>query len=368
VKVETREECSEALALMANVLREGEAFEAEYPLVFGAGSKGRVIVVEEEGVVRSTCAVLIRELITPNASLRVGMIGSVSTDPDHRGRGLATSAIEAAEEYFTEQGCIFSLLWADSEEFYLKRGYQRIGSEIDFAIGLEQLKSLPSCENVRIFTEDDLQQVHSLYTRHPERVGRQVSETASLLGTPGMEVLVNEDAGQIVAYACVGRGGDMANVIHEWGGEPKSLGACIHAHMKRRAMKGDSSDLYLIAPSSAVDLRDYLSAVGATSAPGVLGLGKLLDLNRLAELYSWFLGPDGGVRVDQRPSEVSPDGEAGLRIEGPTTALLLSANDAFRALFSPACDNTDLDFLRKELGLELEGLPITPFVWGLDSI
>lgn len=368
MKLEARVECDKALALMSSVMRGGEAVDADYPLVFGAHGTGRIIVAEEDGEVRSTCAVLVRDLITPNANLRVGMIGSVSTDPDHRGRGLATSTLKAAEEYCLEQGCLFTLLWADSEEFYLKRGYQRIGSEVDFAIGSEQLKKLPSCDGVRLMSADDVQQIHSLYIRHPERVERTHEETAALLETPGMEVLVNEDSGQIHAYTCLGRGGDMGNVVHEWGGVANSVGGCINAHLKRQALKGQLGDLYLIAPPSAVELHEYLIEMGVASAPGVLGMGKLLDLKRLEELYSWFLGPDGDVRVDHRPSELSADGEPGLRIQGPNSALLLSADDAFRALFSPACDCTELDFIRSELGLELEGLPIAPFAWGLDSI
>ncbi len=349
-------------------MRAGAPLDAEYPLVFGSEAPGRIVVVEEEGEVRSTCAVLVRDLVTPRASLRVGMIGSVSTDPDFRGRGLATKALLAAEELLKQEGCLFSLLWADSEEFYLKRGYQRIGSEIDFAIGAEHLKQLPMSAGVRIYEPEDARQVHSLYVRHPERVERSQSETASLLTTPGMEVLVNEDSGQIHAYTCLGRGGDMGNVIHEWGGTPESVGACIHAHMKRRALKGESGDLYFIAPASAVELSEYLTNLGAASAPGVLGMGKLLDLHKMIELYSWFMGPDGGVRVDERPSKLSKDGEPGLRIQGPNMALLLSANDAFRALFSPAGDRSELNYLQRALGLDLEGMPMTPFVWGLDSI
>lgn len=353
---------------MSNVMRSGEPVDVEYPLVFGPHGSGRVIVVEEQGEVLSTCAVLVRELVTPNANIRVGMIGSVSTDPEHRGRGLATSALKAAEEYCLQDGCLFTLLWADSEEFYLKRGYQRIGSEVDFAIGSEQLQKLPSCDGVRLFTADDVQQVHSLYIRHPERVERTPEETAALLDTPGMEVLVNEDSGQIHAYTCLGRGGDMGNVIHEWGGAADSVAGCMNAHLKRQALKGQSGDLYLITPPSAIEMHECLTAVGALSSPGVLGMGKLLDLSCLVELYSWFLGPDGDVRVDERASELSPTGEAGLRIQGPEKALLLSADDAFRTLFSPASDDAELNALRTELGLELEGLPITPFVWGLDSI
>ena len=353
---------------MATVLREGKSVEAEYPLVFGDGACGRVVVVEEEGEVRSTCAILPRTLIMPHASIRVGMIGSVSTDSKFRGRGLATRLLERAEDELRAEGCLFSLLWADSEGFYAKRGYQRIGSEMDFVIGESVLNKLPSNDGVRLFEEQDFAQIHGLYTRHPEHVERTSTETKAMLDSPGMEVLVQEKGDQIVAYTCLGRGDDMSNVVHEWAGVMDAVGSCIHAHMQRRALQGLPRELYLIAPTSASDFHKYLSKLGAKSAPGVLGMGKLLDLERLVELYAWFLGPDGRVRVDQRPAKLSPDGLPGLRIQGPNMALLLSADDAFRALLCPAGEQQELDYLKRALGLKLKGLPLTPFVWGLDSI
>lgn len=368
MNVETRVDCEQATALMAAVLRNGESVEAEYPLVFGGEAQGRVVVVEEDGEVRSTCAILCRTLVTPKATFKVGMIGSVSTDPEYRGRGLATQLLEKAEEELRLEGCLFSLLWADSEEFYLKRGYQRMGSEVDFVVGAAQLKKLPPADNVRLLEEDDLDQVHGLYARHAEHVERTLHETRAMLDSPGMEVLVHSESDQVTAYACLGRGGDMANVVHEWGGSPEAVAACVHAHLKRRALQGAGSEIYVISPASAVEFHKYFAKLGCASVEGVLGMGKLLDLDKLVELYSWFLGPDGRVRVDQRPAKMSPDGMAGLRVQGPNMALLLSADDAFRALLGPSNDRTDLDYLERALGLRLEALPLTPFVWGLDSI
>ena len=375
MKVKTREECGQASALMASVLRPSAlvdgvdaSFESEYPLVFGEDAPGRIVVVEEEGGVRSTCAILARDLVTPDARIRIGMIGSVSTDSEYRGRGLASRVLEAAEQQLREEGCLFSLLWADEEEFYQKRGYQRIGTEVDFVMLPEQIKQHSVSEQVRILEPGDGSYVHGLYARHPERVERTLRETEALLETPGMEVLVCENAGQVVAYTCLGRGGDMSNVIHEWGGSAEHVIACIQAHMKRRAMKGEVGELYLIVPPSAEELCTQLTSLGCQSAPGVLGMGKLLDLNKLVELYSWFVGPDGGVRVDQRPARHSSSGMPGIRIQGPSMALLLGGEDAFRTMFGPASDRKDLEYLQRALGLDLERIPIKPFVWGLDSI
>ena len=368
MNVETRVDCEHATALMAAVLRGGESVEPEYPLVFGPDGPGRVVVLEEDGEVRSTCAILVRTLVTPMATLRVGMIGSVSTAEEHRGRGYATRLLEQAEEELRREGCLFTMLWADSEDFYVRRGYQRIGSEVDIVVGAEQLKKLPPADNVRLLEEDDLDHLYVLYSRHTERVERSSHEMRAMFDAPGMETLVHCESDQVTAYACLGRGGDMQNVIHEWGGSPEGVAACVHAHLKRRALQGGGTELYVISPASAAEFHRYFAKLGCASATGILGMGKLLDLQRLVELYSWFLGPDGQVRVDERPAKLSASGQAGLRIQGPNMALLLAAEDAFRTLLSPACSRTDLDYLERALGLKLDALPLTPFIWGLDSI
>lgn len=368
MNVEVREFSDSATHLMEQVLRKGASITEEYPLVFTEEMPGRIVAIEEDGEVRSTCAILVRELVTPNASIRVGMIGSVSTAPEHRGQGFATRVLEAAEDELRGEGCLFSMLWADEAAFYEKRGYQQIGTEVDFVIGNKCMKKFPSSDEVRPLDEKDLMAIHGLYARHPERVHRSAQETEALMRLPGMEVLVKENAGQVVAYSCSGRGQDMKGVVHEWAGAPDAVAACLHAHLKRRAMKGENSDLFVISPPSALGLKKLLSKLGAKSATGVLGMGKLLNLTKLVDLYAWFLGPDGNVRVDQRPAQLREGGEPGMRIQGPNMALLFEAEQAFRILFSPRSDSTDIKYLQRALGVKLDALPLTPFVWGLDSI
>ena len=59
---------------------------AESPLVFGQGGTGGVIAVGERSAdPRSACSILVRELLTPQGSVRVGLIGSVATDPAWQG-------------------------------------------------------------------------------------------------------------------------------------------------------------------------------------------------------------------------------------------------------------------------------------------
>ena len=126
--------------------------------------------------------------------------------------------------------------------------------------------------------------------------------------------------------------------------------------------------MYVIAPTSAVALKKHLCKLGAKCEVGVLGMAKLLDLERLKGLLAWFVGPDGDVRVDQRPACLAANGQPGLRVQGPNMALLFQAEEAFRILFAPRADRKDVQYLERALGVKLTDLPLSPFVWGLDSI
>jgi len=68
------ERSAAAEGLMRAVLRDGRDLRPEYPLVFQDGFDGRVVIAhEDEGAVRSTCATLVRDLVTPRATLRIGL-------------------------------------------------------------------------------------------------------------------------------------------------------------------------------------------------------------------------------------------------------------------------------------------------------
>src|SRR2546422_286103 len=73
---------------------------------------------------------------------------------------------------------------------------------------------LPRSDGARPLVLRDVPAVHALYRRHTTRVERSAAETAALLDCPRMSCLVRQRAGQVVAYACMGRGRDLADVIH----------------------------------------------------------------------------------------------------------------------------------------------------------
>ncbi|MEY2784724.1 MAG: hypothetical protein RL277_928 [Planctomycetota bacterium] len=270
-------ESRSARALMGRVLRDGRDLGSEYPLVFGPLSAGTIVIEEQDGAVRSTCAILPRTLVAGRERIRIGMIGSVATDPHWRNRGLAGRVLQAAERELVKAGAVIGVLWADDAAFYERRGWHVFGCEVDAALPPTIQRALPAPKGVRPLQPHDVPSVHELYCRHTSRVERSEEETRALLACPGMEVLVCEDGEGIQAYACLGRGGDMENVVHEWGGQSKAVGMILRRLIELRHTCGIEDDLFVMMPSSADSLIRLLFDAGATLSKGVLGMAKVLD-------------------------------------------------------------------------------------------
>ncbi|MCP3914845.1 MAG: GNAT family N-acetyltransferase [bacterium] len=343
--------------LMRSVLREGEEIADEYPLVFDDRFDGRIVTARDDEELLSTCAFLVRELVIGPSRVRVGLIGSVATDPEHRRQGHGSQVLLKAEEELARRGCVFSLLWADEPQYYAGRGYVPIGAELNYVIHPEQASLLPDCDSARLAQPDDIERIHALYLAHSARVERSFDETRALLAGPGIETLVTERAGRAVAYSCLGRGGDLQTVVHEWGGDAEDVLALVHAHLDRQSVR---RPLFMLVPAQAREVREYFELVGIRGAVGVLGMGKLLDVDRAGEILT----------------EVAPQctvlalaaSEPALRVSGPSGQIDLDGPNLLLTLFAPKLDRGVVDVVESQTGLELGALPLAPFVWGLDSI
>jgi GNAT superfamily N-acetyltransferase len=356
-------------ALMARVLRDGSSIAPEYPLVFRPEFPGRLLGLGEGEDVHSACGFLVRDLVVPSVgSVRCGLIGSVATAPERRSQGLATRLLLAAEERLRAEGCVFSLLWAEDPAFYLERGYGPVGSEYDFVLPHELAPLLPEPSGVRAMTEADFPAVHVLYERHPVRVERSAEETAALLTCPEMTRIVREKGGELVAYACLGRGHDLMDAIHEWGGAADDVLALLRAHLEQRfgayvaeEAPEEPRHLFLMAPPSATDLYLRLAGMGVPSNRGMLGLGKILDRDAAVRLLDRVLAERG-------TAELVEDGERCYRVRGPEHEGRLDDEGLVALLFGVSDIRKDVAAFLADFGLEGAPLPIEPFVWGLDSI
>jgi GNAT superfamily N-acetyltransferase len=327
---------------MGRVLRDGRDLGSEYPLVFGPLAAGTIVIEELDGAVRSTCAILPRTLVAGRERIRIGMIGSVATDPHWRNRGLAGRVLQAAERELVKAGAVIGVLWADDAAFYERRGWHVFGCEVDACLPLTIQRALPAPRGVRPLQPHDVPSVHELYCQHASRVERSEEEARALLACPGMEVLVCEGDGGLQAYACLGRGGDMENVVHEWGGQAKAVAMILRRLLELRHTCGIEEELYVMMPSSADALIRLLFDAGAALSKGVLGMAKVLDEPAAQSALAGSLGCAESVS--------------------------LQGKDLLDAWLPARGETQQRTQLASSMGLALTKPAPPAFIWGLDSI
>jgi GNAT superfamily N-acetyltransferase len=357
-----RQHCDAARGLMERVLRAGAPIAPEYPLVFGGAPSAAFVVDENGGEALAACALLERDLIIRGRTIRAGLIGSVATEPGSRRQGRGAAVLAAAEAELARRGALLAILWGDDSDFYQKRGWRSIGWEIDFAIPAECAARLPESAGVRARTPEDDGQIHELYERHPERVQRTPSETLALLSCPDMEVLVAERWGRIAGYICVGRGADLRNVVHEWAGDAQALLMLLRESFALRKARGIDESLYLIAPPSAVDVAERLAGAGAQMSQGVVGMGKILRPLEAGQLAAELLDRRGAVSCK------GADANGTVHFRGPKGQASCTREGLLELLFAARAERTGVERIGAQLGVPGVELPLTPFLWGLDSI
>lgn len=364
-----RDRVREARALMERVLRGGASLSGEYPLLFGERAAGELAGLEEQDEVRAACGLLVRELVSGRERLRVGLIGSVCTHEAHRGRGLGRRLLERAEARLAELGCTLAWLWADEPGFYEHLGWRSAGCEVVFALDAKALAGIPADPrahlraHLRAVAPDDFAALHRLYEAHATRVDRTLGETRALLAGPGIATLVLERGRDVVAYACVGRGADLAGCVHEWAGAPDDVLALVREHAARARR---ATALYLMTPSDAHALHARLAELGVAGHAGVLGMVKLLDPAAATD----FVRRAARGRVTAGLGARRDDAVTHLdaHFSGPRGELSFAPHELLDLLVPARNARSAIEALERATGTDLPTLPLPLYLWGLDSI
>ncbi len=345
-----------AFDLIQQVFGPQRDFASEYPLVFDPSFHGSLIGLEAEDEIVSACAILPRDLVLNGWLMRVGMIGTVATAEEQRGKGYAGQLLREAEKNLFCEGAVLSILWADDAAFYEKKGYIPIGCEVDYALSITDAVKLPTSEGVRWMETRDHAAMHALYVRHSHRVDRTLAETSTLLHGPEISGLVREENGEVVGYALMGRGQDLQGVVHEWAGSSTHVLACLRAYLDNLSEGSDS--IFLMCPVTAVDLRKDLLDLEIPAIEGVLAMARVLDMQAMAKIYQRFGDPRLRTAAD----------EEALRLTGPKGSIVLDRRQALLGTCPPQGNRSLLEVIEKETGIRFDGMPLSPFIWGLDSI
>lgn len=269
------------------------AIEQEYPIVLAAGGRAFSFCQDHLGKICSHANLWPRKVIDLKGKeiCSIGLVGNVATDPDFRGHGHMRNLLGEIEKIASDLDLCALVLWSDLSPFYHKLGYRSLGKE--YRILFEKSRrSHPSKDELLHLTNParDLQPsiikaMFELRPAVPLTLARDQDEFMRLLSIPWLEVFLLLRDKRPVAYALLGKGYDMAGVVHEWGaGNFEDLSSLLDAVC--RALEQD--EVLLLAP--AKDSPQWFSKYPREEVP--MALVKILQPKmekELEELFVWGL-------------------------------------------------------------------------------
>lgn len=244
-----------------------------WPQLYRSDGGGRFFVATDGERLLSHCAFRTVELHGAHGRTPIHLLGSVATDPDLRGQGLA-SAVLASALAVADATARHTLLWAERPELYARKGFAP--GRPERGLTLLRRPRRPIDGLVRPATIADHAAMHALHGAKPLRVERSPAAMSGLLTTPGLSTLVLERDGAVVAYACTGKGADLHGFWHELGGSDQDLAELLPAALHALG----EIEMQLLLPPYRPALPTLLGAMVADEVqvpgPMVRSLGKPL--------------------------------------------------------------------------------------------
>ena len=331
---------------------------SEYPTALSANNIHNMSIIVEDEKILSHAVLKPMIVKTPHCIFKVGGIGSVVTDPNHRQKGLSSKNVENCMLLAKQQECDMTILWTDQFDFYRRFGFELAGIEQtyvlenNFPIKNNKLKFLSN-------TKVDPAALLKLYSQHTVQTLRTVDDVRNFLKIPNSHLYTAwNEYNQLVAYAVIGKGIDLTNYVHEWAGSVDSL-LDLFSFMQQK----HDQPLTIMVPAHSVNLKKQLEAVCTVSHLGFLGMIKFVNLENILNKVKKAFRAEGFEQI-----VLEKQGEQIVFGYGTDLYTMKNESDLTRLLFGPL-KPADLDFVKPETQKILSVLlPLPLWVWGWDSI
>jgi N-acetylglutamate synthase-like GNAT family acetyltransferase len=323
----------------------------EYPTAFNLSNLNNIRVVFDENEVVSHAIMKPLIVKTPLLDLKVGVIGSVVTATSHRQQGLSRQILEDCLQNASLQNCDLALLWTDIPDFYRKLGFEFVGTELQFLI--DRQLCVTQATALRFVTGPQVSPdaVYNLYRKHTVHTHRSIEDFRRLLNIPNSKIYTAWSSdNQLMAYAVEGKGADLQNHIHEWGGNIPELFALLNF-----IRKTSGTAPRLLVPAHSKNLIRHLTDGGVPVTENYLGMMKLLRPDLFSQKVK-KAARDLGLR------DLVFDWNGSQFTIGDSTNLVTTVNpvDILRLAFGPVSSQQPSGFNKL--------FPLSFWLWGWDSI
>lgn len=203
-----REEDRGAVARVAAVALGGsvEHWEEEYyaPEKNPRLDPEQVYVIEEDGEIRATAAVLPLEVFFEGKPVPIGGIAAVATHAAYRRRGYAGELMRAALRQMRERSVHLSMLHPFAHAYYRRYGWELATEAISYHLKPSDLPTSPEQRCVRAYRDQDLPRMMTLLegegSRHPLFVSRGEGRWRQIFARGEQEAAVYDAQGRVEGY------------------------------------------------------------------------------------------------------------------------------------------------------------------------
>lgn len=335
----------------------------EYPLAFSKSNLQNIrIAVDESGKILSHAVIKTLFIKTPLAVYKVAGLGNICTDSHFRNQGLSRQVIENCLRTIKEQKYDFSILWTNLFDFYKKFHFELSGTEVSIEIDdtiapidESMFKNHKILDTLNISAEALLR----VFNKHTTTSHRSIEDIQKFLKIPQTHAYTLwSESNQLKAYCIMGRGADLTNYIHEWGGDVFDI-----IYLSQKIYQRQQSPLRLITPLHSQNLITKLKNLGAKIHYGYLGMIKITNAESLlkkAVAYAHTRGYDH-FQMNQTPE--------GILVGRPGKEQLLEKEETLtQLLFGPLLPAEVFPFSKENLDIIEKLFPLPLWVWGWDSI
>lgn len=359
-KVPSEQEYQRVLEFLNQKLRPDFEWtiDKEYPTALTVSNRHNMSVIVNDDKVVSHAVVKPLIVKTPQMIFKLGAIGSVVTDENFRNQGLSQKILKESIELAQKQNCDLAILWTNLYDFYRKLDFELAGYEISFAFHNQVIydtKKYKYSHDGSIAPEA----IAKLYTQHSVGSIRSIEEIRKFLQIPKTRVYTawNLD-GTLAAYAVEGKGADLTDYIHEWGGGVTAIKNLI-GYISQ--VKG--KPFHFITPRHSQNLISELTPLATFTNQGYLGMIRILNFENLANKIKKAFRAVGisDFVLEKR------DGHIHFGVASDLYTIQ-AEKDLVPLLFGPwDWQNQDI-FNDKTAQILGQILPLSIWVWGWDSV
>jgi GNAT superfamily N-acetyltransferase len=293
------EEDIEIVNLINSLFREGTGQDTrtDYPLLYDPEMLHNRRVIRLDGKIVAHVPVLMREVVTGQDRLPVGLISATLTHPDYRHRGLATRCLMDCVRIMDENAWPVSVLWTAETTFpfYQNSGWEAVSSQgWVYKIRNDESHLFPTGPfTATPYVPEDprhVEAVRRLHDAEPNRVERSEYQHAALFSLPMMGTLLAVDGDRVAAYLVYGHGMNKPGLI-EAVGDRDAIGFLVRHVLEQGLFEYEAQ---VVVPFTSTALAQVMEAAKPESARPVeeaAGVGfQMHRINSLEGLLTSIKG------------------------------------------------------------------------------